>query len=51
MYFTPQQLHGGPKFSSKTRVGNWSEDFELSQHQQKEYLHKKDTGVLTITKT
>lgn len=29
MYFTPQQLSGGPKYNSKTRVGNWSEDYDL----------------------
>ena len=28
MYFTPQQLSGGPKFNHKTRVGNWQEDWE-----------------------
>jgi hypothetical protein len=32
MYFTPQQLAGGPKFSSKTRVGNWSEDIVIDEH-------------------
>ena len=26
MQFTPQQLSGGPKFSSKVKIGNWSED-------------------------
>ena len=33
MYFTPQQLGGGPKFNNKTRVGNWQEDWE--QHETK----------------
>lgn len=28
MNFTPQQLSGGGKYSHKTRVGNWYEDFE-----------------------
>jgi hypothetical protein len=28
MYFTPQQLAGGPKYSGKTRMGNWSEDID-----------------------
>ena len=31
MYFTPQQLSGGPKFSYKTRVGNWVEDWEAHE--------------------
>ena len=32
MYFTPQQLSGGPKYTHGTRVGNWSEDYEMSGH-------------------
>lgn len=26
MQFTPQQLSGGPKYSNKVKIGNWSED-------------------------
>jgi hypothetical protein len=26
MQFTPQQLSGGPKYSAKVKIGNWSED-------------------------
>lgn len=48
MYFTPQQLSGGPKYSHKTRVGNWSEDQDLGQHFQRDYLDKKDKGKLLI---
>lgn len=51
MYFTPQQLSGGPKYSHGTRVGNWSEDFDLAGHSQKEYLDKKDKGKLLINLT
>lgn len=51
MYFTPQQLSGGPKYSHKTRVGNWSEDFDLGNHTQKDYLDKKNKGKLMINKT
>lgn len=32
MYFTPQQLAGGPKYSSKTRTGNWNEDIEIADN-------------------
>lgn len=32
MYFTPQQLSGGPKYAHKTRVGNWVEDWEAQQN-------------------
>ena len=31
MYFTPQQLSGGPRFGFKTRVGNWAEDQEAHE--------------------
>ena len=31
MQFTTQQLQGGPKYSHKTRIGNWNEDLELSK--------------------
>ena len=51
MYFTPQQLSGGPKYSHKTRVGNWSEDFDLGNHMQKDYLDKKSKGKLMINQT
>jgi hypothetical protein len=29
--FTPQQEAGGPKFSHKTKIGNWLEDLELEE--------------------
>ena len=51
MYFTPQQLSGGPKYSAKTRVGNWSEDIDFSQHGQRDYLDKKAKGKLIINQT
>ena len=51
MYFTPQQLSGGPKYTHGTRVGNWSEDYEMAGHNQKEYLDKKDKGKLLINLT
>lgn len=51
MYFTPQQLSGGPKYSHKTRVGNWSEDQDLGTHFQRDYLDKKDKGKLLINQT
>lgn len=30
MQYTTQQLQGGPKYSHKTKIGNWSEDLELN---------------------
>lgn len=29
MQYTTQQLQGGPKYSFKTRIGNWNEDMEI----------------------
>jgi len=26
MQFTPQQLSGGPKYTSAVKIGNWAED-------------------------
>lgn len=31
MQFTPQQLAGAQKYSSKTRIGNWQEDLYLEE--------------------
>ena len=30
MQYTTQQLQGGVKYSHKTRIGNWNEDYELA---------------------
>lgn len=48
MYYTPQQLSGGPRYSLKTRVGNWSEDIDSGANSQKDYLDKKGRGKLLI---
>ena len=29
MQYTTQQMQGGPRYSHKTRIGNWTEDMEL----------------------
>jgi len=29
MLYTTQQLQGGPKYGTKTKIGNWNEDIEL----------------------
>ena len=31
MQFTPQQLAGGLRYGSKTRIGNWHEDVVLEE--------------------
>jgi len=51
MYFTPQQLGGGPKFSYKTRVGNWSEDWESHENRLKDYMQKKESNKLVLNAT
>ena len=30
MQYTTQQLQGGPRYSAKTKIGNWNEDMELN---------------------
>lgn len=49
MYFTPQQLSGGPRYNFKTRMGNWSEDLEVHETKLKDYMAKKDNNALVIT--
>jgi Ca2+-binding EF-hand superfamily protein len=46
--FTPQQQQGGPRFSSKTRIGNWLEDEELDQVRFKDYLKRKEGSQLAV---
>jgi hypothetical protein len=48
MYFTPQQLGGGPKFNYKTRVGNWQEDWEQHETKLKDYMKKKESNGLAL---
>ena len=51
MQYTTQQLQGGPKYSHKTRIGNWSEDMELSGIQRSNYNAKKTGEQLPFSKT
>jgi len=46
MQFTPQQLAGGGRYSSKTKIGNWSEDLSLQDVRLAEYLKRKGAGKL-----
>jgi len=46
MYYTPQQMAGGPRYSHKTRAGNWNEDWEASESKLKSYLKRKVTAGL-----
>ena len=51
MQYTTQQLQGGPKYSHKTRIGNWNEDFELSNVQKINYDVKKNSSSLPFAQT
>jgi hypothetical protein len=44
-------LQGGPKYSYKTRIGNWNEDLELSKIQKDNYQAKKTGEKLPFAKT
>ena len=51
MYFTPQQLSGGPKFNAKTRIGNWYEDNEARETQVKDYMTQMNNDKLVVNQT
>ena len=51
MYFTPQQLSGGPKYSQKTRVGNWNEDVDMDIYGMRQYYDKRDKNKLIVNTT
>jgi Ca2+-binding EF-hand superfamily protein len=46
--FTTQQQQGGPRYSAKTLIGNWSEDMELEQIKFKDYLARREQGQLVV---
>lgn len=46
MQFTTQQLIGGPRYSTKTRIGNWSEDEARFDVASQDYQQKKSKGDL-----
>lgn len=48
--FTTQQLQGGGKYSSKTKIGNWYEDMVLDEMKFKDYLRSKENNQLLVTK-
>lgn len=48
MQFTPQQLAGGPKFSSVTRIGNWQEEIALEESKVDNFRQKSQTGNLSL---
>ena len=48
MQFTPQQLAGGLRYGSKTRIGNWHEDVVLEEAKIAEFRAAKSRGNLTM---
>jgi hypothetical protein len=51
MNFTPQQLSGGPKYSYKTKLGNWYEDMEEREERIKKYIKGKEENKLSVNLT
>mmetsp|Transcript_8808 Transcript_8808/g.14466 ORF Transcript_8808/g.14466 Transcript_8808/m.14466 type:complete len:270 (+) Transcript_8808:57-866(+) len=45
--FTPQQEAGFAAYTYKVRIGNWSEDFELANVKIKDFLRRKELGILS----
>ena len=51
MQYTIQQLQGGPKYSHKTKIGNWNEDLEMENIKRTNYEMKKTAGQMAFSKT
>lgn len=50
MQFTPQQLAGGPKFSSSTRIGNWQEELAIQESKLKSFQKRTTSGSSSLRK-
>ena len=50
MQFTPQQIAGGIKFSSVTRIGNWAEEIALADAKLKNFQNQSAGGSLLLRK-
>lgn len=50
MQFTPQQLAGGPKFSSTTRIGNWQEEIAMEEAKVENFQRRAASGSLSLRK-
>lgn len=50
MQFTPQQLSGGPRFSSVTRIGNWQEEVALEEAKISNFRNGAKGGSLSLRK-
>ena len=50
MQFTPQQIAGGIKFSSVTRIGNWAEEVALAEAKLNNFQKQSAGGSLLLRK-
>lgn len=50
MQFTPQQIAGGGKYSSVTRIGNWAEEIALSNSKLNNFQQQSAGGSLLLRK-
>lgn len=50
MQFTPQQLAGGHKYSSKTKIGNWQEEIALEESKIANFERRAASGNLSMRK-
>lgn len=50
MQFTPQQIQGGIKFTSSTKIGNWFEDIALENAKKNIFIENAAIGGLTLRK-
>ena len=50
MQMAPQQLSGGPKYSSSTLIGNWSEQVSLERAKLDDFKHRTASGSSNLSK-
>mgnify|MGYP000386213360 CR=1 FL=1 len=48
MNATGQQMSGGAKYSSSTRIGNWYEEISLSEAKVRDFKKRSDSGSLNL---
>jgi Ca2+-binding EF-hand superfamily protein len=48
MQFTPQQLSGGPRFGSRTKIGNWYEEVALEESKLEQFQKRAASGTSSL---
>ena len=46
----PQQLSGGPKYSARTLIGNWSEEISLNKAKLDDFKERTASGSSNLKK-